>query len=106
MDSSIGIIIGSFAGFLTTICAIPQIVVLIKNKSAENISFLTFIILFIGQFLWIIYGFIIHNTQLIVTNIISLFLTFLVIFFGMYYSGFQEIYFFKNKINQENSQLT
>lgn len=79
------IIIGSIAGILTTISVFPQIYVLLKKKSAKDLSISTYIVLTTGQLLWVVYGVLISNTQLLITNIISTLLSIIVIVLGVFF---------------------
>lgn len=85
-------IIGICAGILVIICLIPQLITIIKNKSAKDISILMYVTLFIAQILWSVYGYLINDLQILITNIISAFITGLIIASAIYY----------NKINHQN----
>tara|TARA_B100001964_G_scaffold191730_1_gene214190 strand:+ start:1328 stop:1591 length:264 start_codon:yes stop_codon:yes gene_type:complete len=69
-------ILGFVAGTLTTIATIPQIIEALKTKHTKDVSFLTFLILDIGMFLWLIYGILIWSIPVIITNVISFILVF------------------------------
>jgi MtN3 and saliva related transmembrane protein len=69
-------ILGFVAGTLTTIATIPQIIKALKTKHIKDVSFLTFLILDIGMFLWLIYGILIWSIPVIITNVISFILVF------------------------------
>jgi MtN3 and saliva related transmembrane protein len=79
MDQYYTIIIGYIAGFLTTICLFPQLVKIIKTKSSNDVSIPTFIILLLGQIFWILYGFNMNDLRIIITNVISGILCFLIL---------------------------
>lgn len=80
-------IIGYMAGFLTTICLIPQLIKIIITKSTNDISLSTFIVLLLGQILWITYALLILDLRILIANIISLTITFSIIFFTLIYSS-------------------
>ena len=80
-------IIGYIAGFLTTICLIPQLIKIIITKSTNDISLSTFIVLLLGQILWITYALLILDLRILIANIISLTITFSIIFFTLIYSS-------------------
>jgi MtN3 and saliva related transmembrane protein len=61
-------IIGYLAGILITITMIPQIYVSLKTKSVKGVSLLMLIIFFSSMILWTIYGFLIKNYPLLITN--------------------------------------
>lgn len=81
-------IIGYVAGFLTTICLIPQLIKIIITKSTNDISLSTFIVLLLGQILWTSYGILVFDLRIIIANIISLLITFSIIFFTLIYSDY------------------
>jgi MtN3 and saliva related transmembrane protein len=78
--------IGTIGGLLIIISFIPQLIVIVKNKSAKDVSISTYVILLIGQILWIIYGILRNDLQVIVTNIITTFLTIFIIIFSLYFN--------------------
>jgi MtN3 and saliva related transmembrane protein len=88
MDKKIIIdVIGYVAGFFTTICLIPQLFKIVTTKSANDISISTFIVLILGQTLWIIYAILIFDLRILIANIISVILGSLIIFFTLIYNN-------------------
>lgn len=85
--------IGIIAGFLIVCSFIPQLVVIIKRKSAKDISIVMYEVLFIAQILWMIYGILKNDLQIILTNALTSFLTILIIGFALYFNS-------KTKTNQ------
>jgi MtN3 and saliva related transmembrane protein len=67
-------ILGYAAGALTTSALIPQVIKIIKTRSAEDISLVMFIVFSIGISLWIAYGIAINSAPVIIANSISLLL--------------------------------
>jgi MtN3 and saliva related transmembrane protein len=65
-------ILGLVAGTLTGIAAIPQVVKTLRTRHTRDISVWQPLLLSIGVALWIVYGMLIHNLPLILTNIIPL----------------------------------
>ena len=63
--------LGYFAGLLTTIAFIPQVVKIWTSKSTSDISLIMFIVFTFGVFLWLIYGVIIDDYALIITNFVT-----------------------------------
>lgn len=61
-------IIGYIAGAIVVICLFPQLYEIYTNKNVEHISMLTYIILFIGDILWIIYGVLLNDLRIILPN--------------------------------------
>jgi len=78
-------VIGYVAGFFTTICLIPQLFKIITTKSANDISISSFIVLILGQLLWVIYGILILDLRILIANIISVILGSLIIIFTLIY---------------------
>lgn len=65
-------ILGLIAATLTTSAYIPQTYKVLKEKSAKDFSWIWLIFMFVGIFLWFIYGINIKNIPLIMANGISL----------------------------------
>lgn len=80
-------IIGVIGGILVIICLLPQLITIIKNKSAKDVSLLMYIILFIGQILWAVYGILKNDLQIMITNIISGSITMIIILCTIYFNG-------------------
>ncbi len=64
--------LGLLAGSLTTIAFLPQIVKTYRSKSADDVSYSMFILFSLGVTLWSIYGWEIHATPVIISNLITL----------------------------------
>ena len=64
-------ILGLIAGTLTTIAFVPQLIKVWSSKSANDISYVMFILFIIGIVLWEVYGWEIHSTPIILFNIIT-----------------------------------
>lgn len=64
-------ILGFTAALFTTICNIPQAVKIIRTRQTKDISALSYLALFIGLVLWVIYGFFRNDWPLIIANAIS-----------------------------------
>ena len=63
--------LGYFAGILTTIAFIPQVVKVWTSKSTSDISLIMFAVFTSGVMLWFIYGIIINDRALVITNLIT-----------------------------------
>ena len=61
-------IIGLTATIVTTIAFLPQVIKVYKEKSAKDISYMSFIQLVLGASLWTIYGFMIGSIHVIISN--------------------------------------
>jgi MtN3 and saliva related transmembrane protein len=78
-------IIGYSAALVTTFCLVPQLYKIILDKNTEGVSVLTYGILLSGQILWTIYGLLVDDKIVISANLVSGFLSFLIIvFFNIY----------------------
>ena len=56
METGIISLIGFSAGLLTTISFLPQVIKTWKLKKTEDISFLMYLILAVGIFLWLVWS--------------------------------------------------
>ncbi|HGY5548586.1 MAG: SemiSWEET transporter [Prochlorococcus sp.] len=64
-------ILGLIAGSLTTIAFVPQLIKVWKSKSAQDISYVMFIMFIAGIVLWEVYGWGIHSMPVILFNVIT-----------------------------------
>jgi MtN3 and saliva related transmembrane protein len=64
--------LGFMGGVLTTFSFVPQILKTIKTKDIDHVSFLMYIIISIGFFLWTIYGVLLENWVIFIFNLIAL----------------------------------
>jgi MtN3 and saliva related transmembrane protein len=78
-------VIGIVAGICTGISLLPQLIKIIKEKKADDISWGMLIILFCGLGGWIWYGILKKDYPIIVTNSFSLLVNSLIIFFTIKY---------------------
>lgn len=58
-------ILGVFAGVLTSVAMLPQLIKVIAHKKAENLSLGMLFILIAGLSLWIAYGF--YKNEFVIT---------------------------------------
>lgn len=79
-------VIGIVAGICTSTAVIPQLVRTIKEKKAEDVSPLMFIILLTGTSIWTYYGFLKDDMPIIVTNIFSSLVTITMLFMKFRFS--------------------
>ncbi len=79
-------IIGITAGILTCTSLIPQLIKIIKEKKADDVSPWMLIILLCGVGLWSYYGIRINDMPIIITNAISFLLNLVVLFLKFRYS--------------------
>lgn len=73
------LILGLFAGALTTGSTLPQIHKILKTKSAGDISTLFFLFMGCGMLLWLIYGILRSDLIIILWNTLSLSLCFIIL---------------------------
>jgi MtN3 and saliva related transmembrane protein len=64
-------IIGLLAATCTTSSFLPQVIKILKSKRTQDVSFLMYAILTTGLFLWLVYGIILEDIPLILSNSIS-----------------------------------
>ena len=64
--------LGLLAGAITTAAAVPQVIRTYRTRQARDISIWQPVLLNIGMSLWLIYGYMIGDTPLMVANAISL----------------------------------
>lgn len=79
------IIIGLTAGFCTTVAFLPQAIKTWKTKSAKDLSLGMYSIFCTGIILWLIYGFLINDIPVILTNLASIILASSILYFKLSY---------------------
>ena len=72
---------GYFAAILTTLAFLPQLIKTLKTKKAEDVSLITLIMFLTGVMSWIIYGYKISSTPILLANIITFILNLLILIF-------------------------
>lgn len=76
-------LIGLVAGFFTTISFLPQAVKTWQSKSAKDISLGMYSIMCTGVILWLVYGFMMNDLPIILTNSITLILACSILYFKL-----------------------
>ena len=76
-------ILGYSAGAITSLTFLPQVIKTWKVKSAKDISLLMFLIAAINEVMWIVYGALLDNWVIILTNIIVLSMALTMIYFKL-----------------------
>ena len=79
-------IFGYFAAILTTAAFLPQLLRTLKTKKAEDVSLTTLIMFIVGVLSWIIYGYEISSTPILIANIITLVLNLSILISKIYFS--------------------
>lgn len=72
-------LLGLTAGTLTTLSFLPQVIKTWKTRSTKDISTGMFITFCAGILLWVLYGFAINSMPVIITNIVTFFLAFVIL---------------------------
>jgi MtN3 and saliva related transmembrane protein len=78
-------LIGIAAGVCTAISLLPQLIKIIREKEARDISLFYLVILLAGLSLWIWYGILRDDLPIIATNVISMVLNVAIIVMGIKY---------------------
>jgi MtN3 and saliva related transmembrane protein len=79
--------IGIAAGVLTSVSMLPQLIKIIKEKKAGDVSVIMLLVLISGLALWAVYGFMKEDWPIIITNSFSFLLNCVVLFFRVWYNG-------------------
>ena len=77
---------GYFAAILTTLAFLPQLIKTLSTKKAEDVSSITLVMFLTGVLSWIIYGYKISSTPILVANIITFILNLLILIFKISFS--------------------
>jgi MtN3 and saliva related transmembrane protein len=77
--------VGIGAGVLTGVSMLPQLVKIIKEKKAENISYFMLFLLLIGLGGWVWYGVLKNDYPIIITNGFSFLVNCIIIVFSVKY---------------------
>ena len=64
--------LGYFAGVLTTVAFLPQVIKALRTRSTKDISLSMWVLLFTGIACWLIYGFLLGSGPVIVANAVTL----------------------------------
>ena len=67
--------LGFAAAFCTTAAFVPQLVRVVRLRSARDISLPTFLMFSIGVFLWLLYGLYTGSKPVIASNVVTLVLS-------------------------------
>jgi len=76
-------ILGLFAGTLTTISFLPQVIRTWKTRSAKDLSWVMFSVFCLGTLLWLTYGILIDDLAIIVANSVTAVLSATLLFFKL-----------------------
>ena len=70
---------GYFAAILTTLAFLPQLIKTLKTKKADDVSLITLLMFLTGVLSWIVYGYKISSTPILIANIITFILNLLIL---------------------------
>jgi MtN3 and saliva related transmembrane protein len=79
--------VGIVAGILTSVSLLPQLVKIIREKEAENLSYGMLLVLLAGLGCWVYYGILREDLPIIITNSFSFLINMLVIIFTIKYKN-------------------
>ena len=79
-------IFGYLAAVLTTAAFLPQLIKTLKTKKADDVSLTTLIMFIIGVLSWVIYGYQISSTPILIANLITLILNLLILISKIFFS--------------------
>jgi len=74
---------GFLAAFCTTTAFVPQLVRVLRLKSAREISLKTFLLFSVGVFLWLVYGIYTGSKPVIASNVVTLGLSLSILYFKL-----------------------
>jgi len=79
-------IIGIIAGILTATSMLPQVIKIVSEKKADDVSIVMLLVLLGGVSAWIYYGFLRNDFPIIITNCFSLLLNLITLILRLKYS--------------------
>jgi MtN3 and saliva related transmembrane protein len=77
--------IGSLAAACTTLCWVPQALKIIREKQTHGISLITQAVFTVGLALWLVYGILLTNWPLMISNAVTLVFAFLILILKVRY---------------------
>ena len=85
MPLDTGTIVGISASTFTAVSMLPQLIKIIKEKEAKEVSVLMIAVLFAGIGGWITYGILIDDLIIVISNCVSAVINALLTFFTLKY---------------------
>lgn len=79
-------VLGYVAGAITALTFLPQVIKTWREKSAKDISLLMFLIAATNEVMWIVYGALLENWVIILTNSVVLVMSLTMIFLKLRYN--------------------
>lgn len=80
-------IIGTISGIFTSVSMLPQVIKILKEKKAEELSMVMILVLLAGLIGWAIYGFMKNDLPIIITNCFSVLVNIILLFLRLKYNG-------------------
>ena len=77
--------VGSIAGDLTTLAFVPQVLKVIQTKDTKSLSLGMYSMQVVGIFLWLVHGYLIKDTALIVANTVTFCLALIILVYKLKY---------------------
>lgn len=78
-------VLGLVAAFLSTVSFLPQVFKTWRSKSARDLSFAMFSLMFTATALWLVYGIILNALPIILANGVILVLLTIILYFKITY---------------------
>jgi len=72
-------LIGFIAGSITMFSFLPQVIKIVKTKSAHDVSIEMALLVLTGAVLWTSYGFLIHSLPVIIANVVNFIFVFVMV---------------------------
>ena len=72
-------IVGFFAGFLTTVSFLPQVLKTWKSRSTSDLSMGMLSVFSLGVMCWLVYGFLLQESPMIFWNSVTLILVLVIL---------------------------
>ena len=83
--------LGIVAGTLTTLSFVPQLLRIVRTRSAADISWGMFSVFAVGTILWVIWGFTQNAVPVILANVVTLVLAAIIMILKWRYSTLNRI---------------
>jgi len=80
-------LLGVVAGILTSCSFIPQAYKIIKTKRTHDISIPMYCLCTLGVFLWMVYGLVIKDIAVLLTNVVTFIPTVIILTLTLKYKG-------------------
>ena len=77
---------GYFAAILTTLAFLPQLIKTLTTQKADDVSLITLIMFLTGVLSWVVYGYKISSLPILMANIITFILNFLILIFKIIFA--------------------